>query len=408
MNVLFLNNYFYMRGGSERVFFGDMEMVEAHGHRVAPFCRRSEGDFASPFARFFAPDLQTATVSASLDGLRTVGQVISSRETAAGLDRMLAEFTPDVAHAHNIYGRLTTSVLALLRQRGIPVMMTLHDYKLVCPSYKLEVDGRVCEACGGKQFYRAVVRRCHKGSMAASAVYAAESYFNRFLGRYRKGVAVLISPSHFLKGKLVEFGWPETQIEVVRNCLDSSGFEPRYEPGEYFLYLGRLSREKGVDILLDAFATLPDTARLVVAGTGPLEAELRGRVAGEGRVTFTGYLSGAALEASIRGARAVVVPSQWYENAPLSVLEAMAYGKPVIGARIGGIPEMVEEGRTGLLFEAGDVDALREALDRLLTMSDAAVAEMGRAARRRVEEHYTAEEHYERLMAVYERAIGRR
>jgi len=407
MNVLFLNNYHYMRGGSERVYFGDMAMVEANGHRVAPFARRTSGDRESPYARFFPEDLQTDRVTVSLKGLRTVGEVIHSGAVAKCLEQLLAEFQPDVAHAHNIYGRLTTSVLRVLKRRDIPVVMTLHDYKLICPSYNMQCRGSVCEACQGRHFYHAVVRRCLKGSQAASAVYAVESYFNRFLGRYRKGVDLLVSPSGFLRDKLIEYGWDAGRIEVVANCLDLDGFTPAYMPGDHLLYLGRLSEEKGVGLLLDAFSSISGDVELVVAGTGPLDEELRVRAAGDPRVRFVGYMQGDALEDLVRQSRAVVIPSTWYENAPMSILEAMAYGKPVIGARIGGIPEMVEDGVTGILFSPGDRDGLTNRLKAFFAMREREVDEMGRAARRRVEAEYGAEDHYERLMAVYERAMGR-
>ena len=166
-----------------------------------------------------------------------------------------------------------------------------------------------------------------------------EAYFNHLFNKYRKNVRFFISPSLFLKQKLIEFGWPQSQIAYIPNFVDPSEFTPNYNPGQYFLYLGRLSPEKGIPTLIEAFMKIASKKiSLYVAGEGPIRNQLESMAAADSRITFTGYLSGERLHETTRNALAVIVPSEWYENAPISVLEALAFGKPVLGARIGGIP----------------------------------------------------------------------
>lgn len=407
MKVLFLNNYYYVRGGSERVFHDEMSMLEGRGHQVASFCRAHPSDPVHPYSRFSPEHVETQSISPSIEGFKTIVGLVYSKRVREKLSNFLASHPVDIAHCHNIYGRLTSSVLDELEKRRIPTVLTLHDYKLICPSYKLENGGVICEDCRGLKFRHAIKNRCHKNSLIASGIYSFESYFSHFRKSYTRKVSRLISPSRFLRDKFVEFGWDTRQIEVVPNFLDTDAFEPRFAKGDYFLYLGRLSAEKGVVTLLEAISGLAAGAKLVVAGTGPLEDELKERFGGLDAVSFAGYLSGKKLQDAIRGALAVVIPSEWYENAPMSVLEAMAYGKPVIAARIGGIPEMVHDNETGFLFESGDVDDLRGKLAGMRSLPSSTVEDMGHAARTFVEENHSKELHYNKLMAVYRDAQGR-
>ena len=407
MKLLFLNNYHYLRGGSERVFFSEIEMLRANGHNVCSFARKHPRDLPSTFSYLFPEDLKTESVRFSVDALRTVKEIIYSKEAKASLRKLIDQFRPDIAHAHNIYGRLTTSVLDILREESIPTVLTLHDYKLICPSYKLMRDGRVCEECKGNNFYKTILYRCHKDSIIASVLYAFESYFNFWFKKYTGNVAHFISPSRFLKDKLVEFGYPEKKIEYLPNYLDVSKFKPSYTPGKYFLYLGRLSAEKGISTLIKAYEKVDYAhTKLMIAGEGPERNKLENMASQNPNIIFTGYMSGPRLEEASRDSLAIVIPSEWYENAPISILEAMAYGKPVIGSRIGGIPEMVDEGETGYLFKPGDIEDLASKIESFLSLPKSAIAEMGKAAREKVENFYNERIHYERLMEIYRRALS--
>ncbi|MBF0413344.1 MAG: glycosyltransferase family 4 protein [Desulfamplus sp.] len=406
MNILFLNNYHYLRGGSEQVYFGEIELLRTHGHLVHAFARKTESDFPSKYAPFFPKDIKTDSLSFGFSTFRMVKEILYSSESKKQLEKILKKFKPDVVHAHNIYGRLTTSVLDLLYANNIPIVMTLHDYKLICPSYKMMFNNRVCEDCKGGKYYQAVLNKCHKNSMAASAIYALETWLNDYFQKYRLNVSFFVAPSLFLKDKLVDFGWVSEQVIYIPNYIVSKVFEPNYDSKDYLLYLGRLSAEKGISTLIQAFLEVESKSiKLVIAGDGPERGYLESISKNDNRIKFTGYLSGNELREVTRNAKAVVIPSEWYENAPISILEAFAYGKPVIGARIGGIPEMVVDGKNGLLFESGNVRDLTAKIRDFLTLSDSRITDIGKAARKTVEEKYNPELHYDNLFTLYQKAI---
>lgn len=395
-----------MRGGSEKVLFDEMKMLKDHGHNAVVFARDHEQNEQAEYAECFPPKMETERLKVSLDALRIVRNLIYSEEARNGIRQVISKFVPDIAHAHNIYGRLSVSVLDALNDAGVPTVMTLHDYKIICPSYRMIVGDRVCEECKGGQYYRAVVNSCHKGSFAASAVYALESYFTDLLGKYRRNLKFLISPSEFLRNKVIDFGWDEEHVRYVPNFVHLDKFIPNYQSSDYLLYLGRLSEEKGIVTLIKAFSSIrSNTIKLLIVGDGPLRDTLEQRSSSDGRIQFTGYLSGEALATATRNARAVVVPSEWYENAPISILEALAYGKPVIGAAIGGIPEMIEDGVNGYLFTSGSQSELRSALEKIIALPGSQIADMGRAAREKVERNFSPARHYQMLFDIYHELV---
>jgi glycosyltransferase involved in cell wall biosynthesis len=404
LRILFLNNFYYLRGGSERVLFDEIAMLKKAGHETAVFSRTDSQNEASLYQQAFPPDMRTDGLRISLDALRTVREVVYSTDARERLKQVIDEFRPDIAHAHNIYGRLSTSVFDALEESAVPVVQTLHDYKLLCPSYLMLNHGQVCERCVSGGYRHAVLARCHKNSYLTSGVYAFESWFGRRFRKYGP-VSCFLSPSRFLKDKILESGVVDNAVVHVPNSIDTGRIRPGLEPGGYFLYFGRLSHEKGVGTLLAAFNSIERGPALVITGDGPKRGELEElATGGRNRVSFTGYLSGEALEKTVREAFCVIVPSECYENAPLAVLEAFAHGKPVIGARIGGIPEMIDDGVNGLLFQPGIARDLEEKMRTLSSFSSGRIREMGNAAVEKVRREYSAEMHYQRLLAVYDSA----
>ena len=405
MRVLFLNNFYYLRGGSERVLFEEMRMLREAGHEVAVYSRTHEKNEPSEFSAFFPPPLDTGRLTVSLRSLRSVGELVYSRPARKGLEEVISRFRPEIAHAHNIYGHLSTSVLDVLKEQNIPVVLTLHDFKYICPSYLMLDHGMVCEQCRGGRYHRAVMAGCHKNSRLASAVYAFETWFNDVFGKYGS-VACFIAPSRFLRDKVIHFGKDPGTIVHIPNCIETRDRAILPDPGCYSLFFGRLSKEKGVATLLQALKGMPIRTGLVIAGDGPDRTRLESMARKHSLpVTFTGHLSGRALERTIAGSRVVIVPSEWYENAPLSILEAFACSKPVIGARIGGIPEMIDEGKNGYLFEPGNAADLRRHWSACMQMQREQVCAMGANARRKAEEHYSEKNHSARLIDLYLRVL---
>jgi glycosyltransferase involved in cell wall biosynthesis len=402
MRIATANNHYYTRGGCERVLFDEERMLRERGHAVLPFSIRRDANPPCATEKYFVKGLDLEHCSA-MRKLRAVSTLVHNRAAGKAFGRLLDDLQPQIVHAHNIYGGLTTSVLRAAQRRGVPLVMTLHDYKLVCPSYLMLSRGRACELCLGGRFRHCFLQGCHKNSRAASLVYTAESYVNKWFGRY-DAVRAFLCPSRFLMHQHLRAGFSQDRLIHVPNPIDTDAYLPDYDQGAFALFAGRLSHEKGLSTLLQAFRGLDVPLRVV--GTGPMEDELKS-FAGEhsmGNVAFEGYRTGEELRHLFRSAAFVVVPSEWHENAPLSILEAFAYGKPVIGADIGGIPEMVVHDRTGLLFQPGRVGDLRECVKQLWVQAPRRT-ELGRAARAFVEAEHSSESHYRQLLGIYERVV---
>jgi glycosyltransferase involved in cell wall biosynthesis len=403
MNLLYLNNYNYLRGGAETVVLGEANLLKERGHSVDIFSRTHPQNNPSRLSSYFPEAIMFDSVKLNVKNIKKLSKILYNWEARRCMNRALKTTKGlNLAHAHNIYGGLTTSVLDILHKQGIPIVLTLHDYKLICPNYKLLSHGKICEDCKGHKYYMAIKNKCHKDSLIASAIYSIETYFNYIADKYFKNIKMFISPSKFLQNKFVEFGWPPEKITYLPNFVSITDFIPNFNPGQYFLYIGRLSSEKGIYTLIRAFMKIRSKkCDLMIVGDGPIRNELERYAEKDQRIHFTGYLSGNSLKNATQNARAVIVPSEWYENAPLSVLEALSFGKPVLGANIGGIPEMIDEDNNGYLFKPGDVDDLKDKMELMLTMSDKKIILMGKAGRNKVEKEYNPDLHYDGLMKIY-------
>jgi glycosyltransferase involved in cell wall biosynthesis len=402
--LLSINNYYYYRGGAETVFFEHNRLFESHGWQVMPFAMQHPKNRETPWSGYFVDEIEFGASYTLREILVRVSKAIYSFEARRKLARLIDEIHPDVCHAHNIYHHISPSILGLLKQRAVPTVLTLHDLKIACPAYSMLAPDGICERCRGGKLHNVVLHRCLKGSLALSTVAMIEAVLHGFLGSYEKCVSRFVVPSRFYLEKFCEWGKPRSMFSHVPNFVDVERFRPQYAPGSTFVYVGRLSREKGLVTLIRAAAASHCAVALV--GTGPQAEELRDLAEKlKAPVTFPGYLSGESLQDAIRSARAVVLPSEWYENAPLSVLEAYALGKPVVGARIGGIPELIRENETGVGFTSGNVAALTAALRDMSGRTDAAIEAMGRCARRWVEAEFTAAVYRDRMLAIY-RELG--
>ena len=405
MIVLQVNKFHFIKGGADRYYLEVSRLLRQAGHDVVHLAMAHPRNEPAGQDDAFVEEVDYHASRSPWQALRVASRLVYNGETARLVRRMAAVRKPAVAHLHNVYHQLSLSVVRELDRQGIPVVMTLHDYKPVCPAYLLMTGGKICERCRGGRFYHAAVHRCNLESLSASLVASLEAYVHRMAGTYGR-VAVYLCPSRFLLEKVRELGLRAPALRQINYPLLLDRYAPAYGGPPVLIYAGRLSREKGIATLLDA-ARRQGVGKgwtLRILGEGPLRETMEAQVAAwglEGAIRFEGYLTGDGLLEAVREARAVVVPSEWYENQPYAVLEAFALGKPVIGSRIGGIPEMVEDGVTGWTFPAGDPEALgasiREALD-----GPERAAELGRTARRRVEERHDPREHVAQLLGIYE------
>lgn len=398
--LLSLNTYHYRRGGSDVVFLEHDAMFRALGWNTAVMTMHHPRNESSAWSGFFVNEIEFDREYGVLQKIVMAGKVIYSLEARSKLRSLLDRFPADVAHAHCIYHHISPSVLVELKKRGIPTVMTAHDLKLTCPAYKMRNHSGVCEKCRHGNLLNLVINRCVRESLSLSALIMIESSVHRAFRLYKGTLDRVITPSMFYRQKFMEWGWPERQLVYIPNYIDTRAYASRPEPGEYFLYFGRLSFEKGISTLIRAAAKA--RIKLRVAGVGPEQTGLQS-LAGEvgGDIEFLGFVDGRPLRELICNARAIILPSEWYENAPMCILEAHACGKPVIGARIGGIPEMIVAGETGALFQSGNVEELVDLLRQFADMPESRLLDMGKAARTHVCRKFTAQRYQQEMLTVY-------
>jgi glycosyltransferase involved in cell wall biosynthesis len=308
---------------------------------------------------------------------------------------------PDIAHLHNIYHHLSPNIIATLKKHGIPVVMTLHDYKVVCPAFKLFVKGAICEECRNRRFYWCVLKKCVQGSRLKSLLCALEVSWHR---RYYEMVDALISPSRFLKAKIAEMGFPKRCRFIPNAASLENGSPPAAVDPPQVICFGRLVEEKGIHLLIEAMQGVP--ADCLIIGDGPKKEELQDLAAQtpDARIQFMDHQPFPLLQTIVRRATMVVIPSIWYENNPFSIIESFSMGIPVVAARIGGIPEMVIDRETGILFTAGSSADLRDKI--VLLLQDPGLGrELARKARLHFEHHFHPVQHYEKLLGLYRELI---
>jgi glycosyltransferase involved in cell wall biosynthesis len=404
LRFLAVNKFFYVKGGCERYFFDLDGLLSSHGHEVRHLSMTHPKNRTSPDSKLFVSNVDFAQDESVGQGIKKGLRVIYSREARRAMDNAVREARPDVVHMHNIAHQLSPSIMTPLKSEGIPAVQTLHDYKLICPIYVLMRHGATCEECRGGRFYNAFMRGCHPGGRLAGLANTVEMYLHRSVLRSYDAVRLFLCPSRFMLEKVRDFGVAGDRLVHLPYFIPVDEYAPSSDrDGGYYVFSGRLSREKGLFTLMEAASRVPGM-KLVVLGEGPLEGELRGRYGSEPWVEFRGYVSGDELTQVVSGAAFAVVPSEWYENQPLTILESFAWGVPVIASRIGGLPEIVRDGQTGLLVEPGNSEDLASAIEWLGRHPDEA-AEMGARARALVESEHSPESHYGRLMEIYDRTL---
>lgn len=406
MRILQVNKFYDPRGGAERILFDLEDGLRERGHELAVFATADPRNRPTPWARHFPPARDYDQPTPGQRVSQAVG-VLHDREAAAALEGLLDEFAPDVAHLHNIYHQLSPSVLGPLRRRGIPVVMTLHDYKLSCPTYTHFRDGAPCELCLGRTLAWPVARhRCSRGSLAESALLAVESSWHRWRRSYERGVDLFLAPSEFLRGLVLRHGLPAARVVHLPNApraLPGPAPAGERDPRPTVLYAGRLTAEKGIAMLVEAARAQP-SVQLRVAGDGPLLDELRARPLPN--VEWLGRVGAERLAAERARAWACALPSVWYENMPLSLLEAWASARPVLASDRGGHRELLESGVGGELLPAGDVAAWSAALAALGGRADALAAQ-GEAGRARVEAEFSFGRFLDRHEEIYRQLVAR-
>ncbi len=408
MNILNVNTFHYYRGGDCVYSFELSDLLQQIGnHQVVNFAMKHPLNLPSKYSEFFVPEIdliEEMKKNRIKSGFKIIKRTIYSTESKKRLKELLNKYPVDIAHIQNIHRHITPSIFHVLKERNIPIVWTLHDFFLLCPNNSFYSNNKVCEKCKSGKFFNVLINKCRKNSYAASFMVMLEEYVHRYLGLLDIPDFFIV-PSKFSKEKLIESGFPAWKVVHIPNFIDSSKFTVSLNNSGYILYFGRLSYEKGIKTLIKA-VSLCNNVKLLIAGDGPLRVELE-TIANNltpDKIEFLGYLNREKLQKVISGAMFVLVPSECYENFPYSILESFAFGKPVVGSKIGGIPELVKDGETGLLFEPGNVDDLAGRISWMIR-NPKKFKDMGKRARKMVERKCDPEVHYKNVSKVYEKAL---
>ena len=372
MKILQINVFNYRRGGAETVYLNTSQYLRDLGHDVINFTLKWEENYPSKYEKYF-PESK-GTRKGIFRQINNAFNYFYHIEAAKKIEQLIIDERPEIAQIHLIWGQISPSILPVLKRYNIPVIFTIHDYRIVCPAYTFRSrKGEICEKCGNGAFYNCFLNNCTKGNYIYSAMMGMEQYFrNAFFNpaKYADGILYVSNFAKNIHEKYMPALKEKTSI-VLYNVSDHI-FDTKEVNGndKYFLFFGRLSKEKGITSLIETFKDLPDI-KLKIVGTGPEESTLKKLVAsyGANNIEFLGYKTGKDLHKVIREAYFTLVPSEWYENNPLTIIESYSAWIPVIGSRIGGIPEIIEDGKTGYIFEARNVEQLRNCIIKANNLS---------------------------------------
>ncbi|HDQ22541.1 MAG TPA: glycosyltransferase family 1 protein [Candidatus Uhrbacteria bacterium] len=401
MKILMINKFFYRRGGSEAYMLALIELLKKNSHQVIEFSMQDEKNEPSEYADFFIKNIDFSKREGFIKDLKKAFCLLYSFAAKNKLEALIAQEKPDVAHLHNFNFQLTPSILSVLKKHKIPVVWTMHDYHAICPNYRLFTQGQVCERCKVYRYYNCYKFRCLKNDKAMSFLAMLEMYLHKIILKSYDKIDIFISPSRFLADKVKQWGIKPDKVKHLYNFIDLDNFQPISEHGDGLVYFGRLSEEKGLLTLLEAMKGL-GKINLSLIGEGPQKEQILDYIEKNklNNVYLLGYKKGLELYDLIKKSRLVIMPSIWHENNPISVLEAFALAKPVIASDLGGLPELVENSKTGYLFKAGQADDLKNKIKSVYNDAEACL-KLGKNARRKAEKISSGQAHLAEILQIY-------
>lgn len=408
MRILLVNYRYFISGGPEKYMFNIKKMLEDNGHEVIPFSIHSNKNVETEYSKYFVEPIggRDATYFDEVKKTpKSIWQMLSrscySLEVKKAIQKEIREVKPDLVYIIHFVNKLSPSVIRGAKEFGIPVILRLSDYFLLCPRFDFMYQKKICEDCITCGYMSCVKKKCVKGSLFASVIRVFSMKLHNAMKIY-DDVDAFITPSEFLKNKLVANGFQKGKITCIPTFTSSKTKVGDPVIGAYGLYFGRITEEKGVETVVKAYETMPERQVKIMGDDTTEEAvRLKSYIAEKGlkNIVFLGFKSGAELEEIIKGARFTLIPSIWYDNLPNTALESFQYSKPVIASNIGSLPELVVDGVNGYLFEPGNAEALAEKI-RLLD-DDSCVEKMGSNSRSRLVDKFAPKTHYEALMNVF-------
>lgn len=387
MKIMLVHNYYQQPGGEDVVFENEVSLLNMYNHEVETYTQHNQ-----------EIDMETGIAKA-----RLFINTIWNHRIAQDFEQVLNRFRPDVVHFVNTFPKISPAAYYKCQEKGIPVVQTVQNYRLICPSAVLLRDGHICEDCIGKVPLPGIWHACYRGSRLQTSAVASLLVFHRLYGTWQNAVNKYIAATDFSRLKLIQGGLPSSKISVIPNFLVEAP-SPVDALGTYVLFVGRVSTEKGVRTLVEAWNHLSDIPLKLIGG-GPLLDEIK-FTSGKSNslIEFMGHQPKQTVIDLMKGSRFLIFPSEWYEGFPMTIVEAFACGIPVVTSRLGGMEEIVTDGVTGLHFTPGSSSDLMKKV-RQLWQDPAKCMEMGQSARREFEEDYTANANYEKIMSVYRQAI---
>jgi len=407
MKILQINKFFFLRGGSERHFFDLSELLSEKKHRVFVWSTKHPRNFSFPNQEDF---VQFIDFSKSIwQGIKKTKEIFWNKEAKEKLEKVIKREKPDVAHLHNVFSHFSPSIIFALKKYKIPIVLTLHDYKLFCPNYKFFSKNKVCFNCLKNKNYRSCFsKKCFNDSWIKSFGGYLEGKWHKDFLKVAEKIDIFLAPSLFIKKQAIEWGIPKEKIIHLPNFINKTYVNKKIEnkkQSNYFLYFGRLSQEKGVELLIKSFLNILNEFpewKLKIVGDGPEEENFKKIAQGNKQIEFLGRKNSKELNKIISEAYLIVVPSLWPENFPYSILESNALSIPVLASETGGLTELIKHEKSGLLFESGNKNDLENKIIWSIR-NPKKIRKIGELAREEVFAKYNSEKYYKKIIKIYER-----
>ena len=409
MKILLVNKYHYVKGGSETNYFGLADLLTKLGHEVIYFSMADINNKPCEQEKYFVSNVDFNSNISTLQKVKAGFRVLYSFEAKKNISALIEQEHPDIVHINLVHRHITLSIVRAIKKYNIPIVFTIHDLNCVCPNHEMLVNGHVCEKCLHGRYSNCIKNKCVKGSTAKSTLAAIEATNYKRMKIY-DDIDLYITPSYFYKKKLEESGIIHSEIIHIKNFLPTDTVYSDNNPDNgYLLYFGRISEEKGVLTLVKAVEKLENNIPLIILGTGPIEDEIKEYIKAHNlgnRIKALGFKSGDELKKYVAEAKCVILPSEWYENGPYTIMEAMSQGKPVIVTNYGGLPEIVEDGKTGFICSPFDSDDLKNSIKKVCSLSDAEYKAMSSCAVEKAKIEFSPVTYAQKLTQKYNEIIN--
>ena len=408
MKILLVNKYHYVKGGSETYYFGLANLLTKLGHEVIFFAMADKNNHPCKDEQFFVSNVDFNGKTSKMQKVKAGFRVLYSFEAKKSISALIEKEKPDIVHINLVHRHITLSIIRAIKKYNIPIVYTVHDLNCICPNHEMLVNGKVCELCLKGKYRNCIKQKCVKGSTVKSALGAIEAINYKRMKIY-DDIDLYITPSYFYKKKLEESGIIHPEIVHIKNFLPlDTKFKNDNEDKNYLLYFGRISEEKGIITLLKAMEKLQSNTPLYILGTGALEEQVKEYIKAhnlEEKVKMFGFKSGDELKKFVAQAKCIILPSEWYENGPYAIMEAMSQGKPVIVSRFGGLPEIVEDQKTGFICNPFDSEDLKNCIEKVCNLTADEYKAMSNTAVLNAKRDFDADTYGKTLIAHYERLI---